>query len=42
LNKILLKAVNIRLLLLTATPVKNKADDIIELLNYLRLANNKT
>ena len=38
LKKILLASKNVRLLLLTATPVKNKPDDIIEMINYLKLA----
>ncbi len=34
------KAKNIRILLLTATPMKNKADNIIDLINILRVCNN--
>lgn len=36
LKYILKKSTNMKLLLLTATPMKNLADDIVELLNYLR------
>ena len=36
LKKIVKKSKNLRLLLLSATPMKNLGDDIIELLNYLR------
>jgi superfamily II DNA or RNA helicase len=36
LKKILKNSVNLKLVLLTATPMKNYADDIIELLNFLR------
>tara|TARA_B100000902_G_scaffold399803_1_gene472648 strand:+ start:1427 stop:4801 length:3375 start_codon:yes stop_codon:yes gene_type:complete len=36
LKKIIKKSKNCRLLLLSATPMKNLADDIIELINYLR------
>ena len=36
LEKIIKKSSNLKLLLLSATPMKNLADDIIELINYLR------
>jgi len=36
LKKIIKKSKNCRLLLLTATPMKNLASDIVELINYLR------
>ncbi len=36
LKKIIKKSKNLRILLLTATPMKNLADDIIELINFLR------
>jgi hypothetical protein len=36
LMKIIKNSVNLRVVLLTATPMKNLADDIIELLNFLR------
>ena len=36
LKKIIKKSKNLRLLLLSATPMKNLASDIIELINYLR------
>ena len=36
LKKIIKKSKNLRILLLTATPMKNLGDDIIELLNFLR------
>lgn len=35
-KKIIEKSVNLKIILLTATPMKNLADDIIELINYLR------
>jgi len=35
-KKIIKNSKNLRLILLTATPMKNSADDIIELLNFLR------
>jgi len=41
LKKIIKKSKNFRLLLLTATPMKNLADDIIDLINYLRPENDK-
>ena len=30
------------MVLMTATPTKNKCDDIIDILNYLRLNNDKS
>jgi len=39
LKKILKNSVNLKLVLLTATPMKNYADDIIELVNFLRPVN---
>ena len=39
LKRIIKKSKNLRLLLLTATPMKNLADDIIELINFLRPTN---
>ena len=36
LNLIIKKSTNLRVLLLTATPMKNLADDIIELINFLK------
>lgn len=36
LKKIIEKSKNLRVILLSATPMKNLADDIIELINYLR------
>jgi superfamily II DNA or RNA helicase len=39
--KIIKKSVNLKLVLLTATPMKNFADDIIELINYLRPQNDQ-
>lgn len=36
LKQVIKKSKNLRILLLTATPMKNLGDDIIELLNYLR------
>jgi hypothetical protein len=39
LKKILKASKNLRLVLLTATPMKNLADDIIELINFLRPVN---
>lgn len=39
LKLMLKKSTNMKLLLLTATPMKNLADDIVELLNYLRPLN---
>ncbi len=41
LKKIIKKSKNLRLLLLTATPMKNLADDIIELINFLRPPNDQ-
>lgn len=41
LQKIISNSSNLRLVLLTATPMKNLGDDIIELLNYLRPKNDK-
>jgi superfamily II DNA or RNA helicase len=35
-NKIIKNSKNLRVILLTATPMKNLADDIIELMNFLR------
>jgi superfamily II DNA or RNA helicase len=35
-NKIIKNSKNLRVILLSATPMKNLADDIIELINYLR------
>jgi superfamily II DNA or RNA helicase len=40
-KKIIEDSVNLRIILLTATPMKNLADDVIELLNYLRPKNDK-
>ena len=34
--EIIKKSVNLKILLLTATPMQNKADDIVELLNFVR------
>lgn len=39
LKKIIKKSKNLRIVLLSATPMKNLADDIIELINYLRPRN---
>jgi ERCC4-related helicase len=36
LMKIIRNSTNLKLLLLTATPMKNLGDDIVELLNFLR------
>ena len=36
LMKIIRNSINLKLLLLTATPMKNLGDDIVELLNFLR------
>ncbi len=36
LTKIIKSSINLKVLLLTATPMKNLADDIVELLNFLR------
>ena len=36
LKKIINDSTNLRIVLLTATPMKNRADDIIELINFLR------
>lgn len=36
LKTIIKKSINLRVLLLTGTPMKNKADDIIELINFIR------
>ena len=36
LMKVIKNSVNLRVILLTATPMKNLADDIVELLNFLR------
>jgi DNA polymerase III delta prime subunit len=36
LRKIIKNSENLRVILLTATPMKNKADDIIDLLNFIR------
>lgn len=41
LNKIISKSKNLRLILLSATPMKNLGDDIIEIINYLRPQNYK-
>ena len=41
LKKIIRKSKNFRLLLLTATPMKNLASDIIEIINYLRPENDQ-
>lgn len=41
LKQIIKKSKNLRILLLTATPMKNLGDDIIELLNYLRPINDQ-
>lgn len=41
LRKIIDKSKNLRLILMTATPMKNYADDIIELINFLRPINDK-
>jgi hypothetical protein len=35
-QKIIKNSKNLRVILLTATPMKNLADDIIELINFLR------
>ncbi len=34
------KSYNVRLILLSATPMKNRVDDIIDIINILRLAQN--
>lgn len=39
LMKIIRNSINLKILLLTATPMKNLADDIIELLNFIRPTN---
>lgn len=39
LMKIIKNSINLRVILLTATPMKNLADDIIELINFLRPVN---
>lgn len=41
LMKIIRNSVNLKVLLLTATPMKNLADDIVELLNFIRPANDQ-
>lgn len=41
LKKIINKSKNLRVILLSATPMKNLADDILELINYLRPAGQK-
>lgn len=41
LKKIIVESKNLRVVLLTATPMKNLADDIVELINYLRPLNNQ-
>ena len=41
LKKIINKSKNLKVLLLTATPMKNLADDIIELINFLRPENDQ-
>lgn len=41
LKKIIERSKNLRVILLSATPMKNLADDIIELVNYLRPKNDK-
>ena len=38
-KKIMKESINLKILLLTATPMKNLADDIIELINYIRPPN---
>uniref|UniRef100_A0A6C0CB62 Helicase ATP-binding domain-containing protein n=1 Tax=viral metagenome TaxID=1070528 RepID=A0A6C0CB62_9ZZZZ len=38
-RKIIKSSVNLKIILMTATPMKNKADDIIELLNFIRPQN---
>ena len=38
--KTLRESKNVRMILLTATPMKNRADNIIDLLNILRVCNN--
>jgi hypothetical protein len=40
-EKIINSSKNLKIVLLTATPMKNYADDIIELINYMRPPNNK-
>lgn len=40
LKKIIKNSINLRILLLSATPMKNLADDIIELLNFIRPIDN--
>lgn len=41
LKKIIAKSKNLKVFLLTATPMKNLADDIIELINYIRPMNDQ-
>ena len=41
LKKIINNSKNLRVILMTATPMKNLADDIIELLNFIRPKNDK-
>jgi len=41
LMKIIRNSVNLKVLLLTATPMKNLADDIVELLNFIRPINDQ-
>ena len=41
LMKIIRNSVNLKVILLTATPMKNLGDDIVELLNFLRPANSQ-
>ena len=40
-KKIIKKSKNLRILLLSATPMKNSADEIVELLNYIRPLNDQ-
>jgi superfamily II DNA or RNA helicase len=41
LKKIIKSSTNLKVILLTATPMKNLADDIVELLNFIRPKNDK-
>jgi len=41
LSKIIKNSVNLKVILMTATPMKNVADEIVELLNYIRPENDK-
>ena len=41
LNKLISNSNNLKILLLSATPMKNLADDVIELINFIRPENDK-